>query len=99
MCAWGVAQSAMCLLRSSSSGLLLRPQFFLRAVHRQVAGEAGLPGKIEADEAATDDAWYYEEEEAMLRQEGRRAAGAVSDEEEARTNASSSTAPSSSAAA
>ena len=55
--------------------------------------------KIEADEAATGDAWYDEEEEAMLRQEEGRAEGAVADEEEARTNANSSTAPSSSAAA
>ena len=44
--------------------------------------------KIEADEAATGDAWYdEEEEEAMLRQEEERAEGAVADEEEARTNA------------
>ena len=63
-----------------------------RAVHRQVSGEAGLRGKIEADEAATGDAWYDEEEEAMLRPEERRAEGAVADEEEARTNANSSTA-------
>ena len=56
-------------------------------------------GKIQADEAATGDAWYDEEEEAMLRQGEGRAGGAVSDEDEARTNASSSTAPSSSAAA
>ena len=54
--------------------------------------------KIEADEAATGDAWYDEEEEAM-RQEEERAEGAVADEEEVRTNANSSIAPSSSAAA
>ena len=53
--------------------------------------------KIEADEAATGDAWY-DEEEAMLRQDEACGGGAVADEDDA-TNASSSTAPTSSAAA
>ena len=87
-CAWGGAQSAMCLLRSSSTGLLPRPQVLLTAA---CCTQTSFRGSRLA--------WYDEEEEAMLRQKEGRAEGAVADEEEARTNANSSTAPSSSAVA
>ena len=81
-------------LASEASGLADRGVLYTD----KFPGKQACVEKIEADEAATGDAWY-DEEEAMLRQEEGRAEGAVADEEEARTNANSSTAPSSSAAA
>ena len=100
LCAWGGAQSAMCLLRSSSTGLLQRPQVFLiGASCAQTSFWRSRLAWKDRGRRATSDACFDVEEEAMLRQEEERAGGAVADEEESRTNASSSTAPSSSAAA
>ena len=101
------------VVRSPVSHVSLEEQFDRLAAEASGLADQGVlytdkfPGKqacvekIEADEAATGDAWYdeEEEEEAMLHQEEERAEGAVADEEEALTNANSSTAPSSSAAA
>ena len=99
------------VVRSPVSHVSLEEQFDRLAAEASGLADRGVlytdkfPGKqacvekIEADEAATGDAWYDEEEDAMLRQEEGRAEGAVADKEEGRTNANSSTAASASSSA